>query len=90
MLGGAVVVAVCLLLLGWTSEVVGLFVHDVEKVCPVLEARLREGELMSEGYRNGVRRLRLRFWRFMGLILLLMLVSSSLCRSGRHELTAVV
>jgi solute carrier family 45 protein 1/2/4 len=33
MLGGAVIVAFCLLLLGWTSEVVGWFVHDSEKVC---------------------------------------------------------
>lgn len=32
MLGGALIVAICLLLLGWTSEVVGLFVHDAEKV----------------------------------------------------------
>lgn len=32
MVGGSLVVAACLLLLGWTSEVVGLFVHDAEKV----------------------------------------------------------
>ncbi|KAL1968290.1 hypothetical protein VTN77DRAFT_2125 [Rasamsonia byssochlamydoides] len=31
MVGGSFVVAACLLLLGWTSEVVGLFVHDAEK-----------------------------------------------------------
>ncbi|OKL57842.1 hypothetical protein UA08_07303 [Talaromyces atroroseus] len=31
MLGGALVVAFCLLLLGWTSEVVGWFAHDIEK-----------------------------------------------------------
>ncbi|KAL1986718.1 hypothetical protein VTN96DRAFT_5923 [Rasamsonia emersonii] len=31
MVGGSFVVAACLLLLGWTSEVVGMFVHDAEK-----------------------------------------------------------
>lgn len=39
MLGGAVIVAFCLLLLGWTSEVVGLFVHDAEKVCVSLKRK---------------------------------------------------
>jgi solute carrier family 45, member 1/2/4 len=32
MIGGAIVVAICLLLLGWTTEVVGSVVHDVEQV----------------------------------------------------------
>jgi solute carrier family 45 protein 1/2/4 len=41
MLGGAVIVAFFLLLLGWTSEVVGLFVHDTEKV----RISLKEGDL---------------------------------------------
>jgi MFS family permease len=32
MIGGSFVVAACLLLLGWTSELVGVFVHDAETV----------------------------------------------------------
>ena len=32
MIGGAVVVGFCLLLLGWTAEMVALFVTDPEKV----------------------------------------------------------
>jgi solute carrier family 45 protein 1/2/4 len=32
MISGAVVVAFCLLLLGWTSELVATFVQDIEKV----------------------------------------------------------
>jgi solute carrier family 45 protein 1/2/4 len=32
MLGGSLVVGLCLLLLGWTAEVVGIFVSDPAKV----------------------------------------------------------
>lgn len=32
MLFGSIVVTGCLLVLGWTSEIVGLFVEDAEKV----------------------------------------------------------
>lgn len=32
MIGGSIVVAMCLLLLGWTTEVVSYFVHDPETV----------------------------------------------------------
>lgn len=32
MIGGALIVAVCLLVLGWTGEIVRLFVRDVETV----------------------------------------------------------
>jgi MFS family permease len=33
MIVGSLAVALCLLVLGWTSEIVGLFVSDPEKVC---------------------------------------------------------
>lgn len=33
MIVGSLAVALCLLVLGWTSEIVGLFVRDPEKVC---------------------------------------------------------
>ena len=32
MIGGSIVVAMCLLVLGWTSEIVGKFFKDAEKV----------------------------------------------------------
>ena len=32
MIGGAIIVAVCLLVLGWTAEIVGVFVKDSETV----------------------------------------------------------
>jgi solute carrier family 45 protein 1/2/4 len=32
MIGGSIVVAICLLVLGWTSEIVGMYVQDVETV----------------------------------------------------------
>lgn len=48
MLGGALIVAFCLLLLGWTSEVVGWFVHDAEKVRPE-----SYGDWIEEGRRMG-------------------------------------
>ncbi len=32
MVGGAVIVALCLLVLGWTAEIVGLFVADSDTV----------------------------------------------------------
>lgn len=32
MIGGALIVAVCLLILGWTGEIVRLFVRDSEMV----------------------------------------------------------
>jgi solute carrier family 45 protein 1/2/4 len=39
-----VIVAFCLLLLGWTSEVVGWLVHDAEKVRSLsVRMRLRKG-----------------------------------------------
>lgn len=34
MIAGSVIVAFCLLLLGWTSELVATFVQDIEKVPP--------------------------------------------------------
>lgn len=33
MVVGSFVVAFCLIVLGWTTEIVGLFVKDPEKVC---------------------------------------------------------
>ena len=33
MIFGSFVVAFCLVVLGWTAEIVGLFVKDYEKVC---------------------------------------------------------
>lgn len=36
MLVGSVVVAMCLLLLGWTTEIVRMFVKDAEKVPALL------------------------------------------------------
>lgn len=33
MVVGSGIVAVCLLVLGWTTEIVSLFVKDAEKVC---------------------------------------------------------
>ena len=33
MVAGSVVVAVCLLVQGWTTEIVGMFVKDANKVC---------------------------------------------------------
>jgi len=33
MIVGSFIVAACLLLLGWTSEIVNAFVKDPEKVC---------------------------------------------------------
>lgn len=38
MIAGAFVVTLCLLVLGWTSELVAYFVKDAEKVC--LDARV--------------------------------------------------
>lgn len=35
MIVGSIVVAICLLVLGWTSQIVGLFVKDAERVCGV-------------------------------------------------------
>lgn len=32
MIIGSLIVAMCLLVLGWTTEIVGLFVKDAEKV----------------------------------------------------------
>jgi solute carrier family 45 protein 1/2/4 len=32
MIGGALAVAACFLLLGWTSEIVGIFIQDAERV----------------------------------------------------------
>ena len=32
MMGGALIVALCLLVLGWTGEIVGLFVSEPEMV----------------------------------------------------------
>ena len=32
MIGGSVIVAICLLVLGWTSEIIGYFVSDAETV----------------------------------------------------------
>lgn len=32
MIAGSLVVGVCLLVLGWTSEIVGIFVKDANKV----------------------------------------------------------
>jgi solute carrier family 45, member 1/2/4 len=32
MIGGSIVVAACLLVLGWTSEIVGMYVQDAETV----------------------------------------------------------
>lgn len=32
MIGGSLIVAVCLLILGWTAEIVGLFVTELETV----------------------------------------------------------
>ena len=32
MIGGSVIVALCLLVLGWTAEIVGVFVRDSERV----------------------------------------------------------
>lgn len=33
MVVGSAIVALCLLVLGWTTEIVSLFVKDAEKVC---------------------------------------------------------
>jgi hypothetical protein len=33
MVVGSFIVALCLLVLGWTTEIVSLFVKDAEKVC---------------------------------------------------------
>lgn len=33
MIGGSVVVGACLLVLGWTSEIVGVFMGETERVC---------------------------------------------------------
>lgn len=33
MVFGSLVVALCLIVLGWTAEIVGMFVKDPEKVC---------------------------------------------------------
>lgn len=33
MIFGSFVVAFCLIVLGWTAEIVGLFVQEPEKVC---------------------------------------------------------
>jgi solute carrier family 45 protein 1/2/4 len=32
MIGGSLIVTVCLLVLGWTTEIVGVFIKDAEKV----------------------------------------------------------
>jgi len=32
MIGGSIIVALCLLVLGWTAEIVGIFVKDPETV----------------------------------------------------------
>lgn len=32
MLGGALIVALCLLVLGWTAEIVGLFISEPDTV----------------------------------------------------------
>src|SRR5436190_17565840 len=46
MIGGSLLVGVCLLVLGWTAEIVALFVTSEERVCceiilaPDVEARL--------------------------------------------------
>jgi solute carrier family 45, member 1/2/4 len=45
MLGGALIVAFCLLLLGWASEVVGWFVHDIESVRHTLGKQTRRQDL---------------------------------------------
>lgn len=47
MIVGSLIVAVCLLFLGWTSEIVGAFTKDPEKVC-VLHYHLElETDLMA-------------------------------------------
>ena len=33
MVGGAIIVGLCLLVLGWTKEIVGLFITDGSTVC---------------------------------------------------------
>lgn len=38
MIGGALVVALCLLVLGWTAEIVGLFVSEPHTVSDCLYA----------------------------------------------------
>lgn len=44
MIGGSIVVTVCLLILGWTTEIVSVFVKDADKV------RLdRCGQLLLDG-----------------------------------------
>lgn len=35
MIFGSIVVAFCLIVLGWTAEIVGMFVKDPEKVCSI-------------------------------------------------------
>jgi hypothetical protein len=36
MVGGSLVVGACLLVLGWTSEIVGIFMSEGESVCDSL------------------------------------------------------
>ena len=46
MIGGSILVVMCLLVLGWTKEVVGFFVSDPAKVCEMRRAGM--GVLMGD------------------------------------------
>jgi hypothetical protein len=75
MVCGSLVVGACLLVLGWTSEIVGMWIQDPEWVCdPIFSpiSMLLTGPLYCN--RKGVSPLQLPLRLFMHLILLLMLV----------------
>ena len=45
MIGGSLIVGACLVVLGWTAEIVGLFVVDKETVISIM--RFREVTLLT-------------------------------------------
>lgn len=51
MIGGSIVVGICLLILGWTSEIVGIFMNESERVC---DPSPLGWEYMLEGRRGGL------------------------------------
>lgn len=46
MIGGSIIVGLCLLVLGWTAEIVGMFIENEEAVGDCLRARRMIHELI--------------------------------------------
>lgn len=81
MIGGALIVALCLLVLGWTGEIVRMFVREPETVGD--RTILRWGLSLTRGYRRSHARSRWLSLLSTLSILLSTLVGAMLAQNGQ-------